>query len=154
MLSIKSSNVSLQQVVFEGKRGTGYTGDIAIDDIEFLDSVCSIYPSSSVPQRTTTISPISTSTPSRVTSATLASTTTGFSASSSYSPISQSSTPSRATSALLASTTTGFSASASYSPISHSSTFKRISTSALSTTAAGTTAQLVTSEPPGRCFYS
>ena len=109
--------------MFEGKRGTGYTGDIAIDDIEFLDSVCSNYPRSSVPRRTTTISPISTFTPSRVTSATLASTTTGFSASSSF------------------------------SPISHSSTLKRISTSALSTTAKETASQLFTSEPLGKMIY-
>ena len=28
------------RVVFEGKRGTSYTGDIAIDDISFTSSAC------------------------------------------------------------------------------------------------------------------
>lgn len=32
--------VSLFQIVFEGSRGQGYTGDIALDDVQFREGSC------------------------------------------------------------------------------------------------------------------
>ena len=44
-------------MVFEAVRGNGYAGDIAIDDIEFVNFACSNLPSNSVPQVPTTPRP-------------------------------------------------------------------------------------------------
>jgi len=39
----------LCQIVFEGIRGTGYQGDIAIDDIAFTVGACVVLPHNAVP---------------------------------------------------------------------------------------------------------
>ena len=44
-------------MVFEGIRGNGYSGDIAIDDVEFTNFACSNLPSNSVPVAPTTAAP-------------------------------------------------------------------------------------------------
>ena len=39
--SVLTSFSFLFQIVFEGIRGEGYQGDIAIDDIHFVNGICS-----------------------------------------------------------------------------------------------------------------
>ena len=45
-------------MIFEGIRGNGYAGDIAIDDVEFTNFACSNLPTNSVPVAPTTNAPI------------------------------------------------------------------------------------------------
>ena len=44
-------------MVFEGVRGNGYAGDIAIDDVEFNNFACTNLPTKSVPAGPTTKAP-------------------------------------------------------------------------------------------------
>ena len=44
-------------MMFEGVRGNGFAGDIAIDDVEFTNFACSNLPSNSVPVAPTTAAP-------------------------------------------------------------------------------------------------
>lgn len=45
-------------VVFEGVRGNGYRGDIAIDDIQFTSQDCSIIPAKANPNKPTATTPV------------------------------------------------------------------------------------------------
>ena len=45
------------QIVFEGVRGKGYRGDIAIDDTALTDGGCQQFPSTSMPAQSPTTSP-------------------------------------------------------------------------------------------------
>ena len=45
------------QIIFEGVRGKGYRGDIAIDDTSLFDGGCQQYPSTSAPAQSMSISP-------------------------------------------------------------------------------------------------
>jgi hypothetical protein len=42
------------QIIIEGIRGTGFTGDIAVDDFKFKIGSCSILPASAKPSTPTT----------------------------------------------------------------------------------------------------
>ena len=45
----------VQQIIAEGVRGTGFTGDIAIDDFKFLSGIsCQLTPQSADPNAPTT----------------------------------------------------------------------------------------------------
>ena len=48
----------LFQFVFEGVVGSGYEGDIAIDDIQIVDQACSVFPSAADPSPSTPTGPI------------------------------------------------------------------------------------------------
>ncbi|XP_013393211.1 MAM and LDL-receptor class A domain-containing protein 1 [Lingula anatina] len=57
----------VHSIVFEGIRGTGFQGDIAIDDVGFSDSNCGLVPAAATPPPQTTIT---TTTPSKVSTTT------------------------------------------------------------------------------------
>ena len=50
-------------MIFEGIRGNGYTGDIAIDDVSYTVGSCVVQPSTAVPRPPTTSPPASTRPP-------------------------------------------------------------------------------------------
>eukprot|EP00794_Sanderia_malayensis_P017044 gene17044-18759_t len=52
------------QMVFEGITGNGYSGDIAIDDVTYTVSRCSVQPTTAVPKPPTTAPPVTTRPPS------------------------------------------------------------------------------------------
>ena len=47
----------LLKLIIEGVRGSGYTGDIAIDDFEFKSAACSTVPPNAQPGAATTSPP-------------------------------------------------------------------------------------------------
>ncbi|XP_066300036.1 MAM and LDL-receptor class A domain-containing protein 1-like [Branchiostoma lanceolatum] len=51
------------RVIIEGVRGSGFRGDISIDDLDFLPSICDIQPPNAVPSVTTPTVPTMTTTP-------------------------------------------------------------------------------------------
>ena len=44
--------------MFEGVVGSGYEGDIAIDDIQIVDQACSVFPTAADPSPSTPTGPI------------------------------------------------------------------------------------------------
>lgn len=51
--------IFLFQIVFEGVVGTGYQGDIALDDLSFTSGRCTLSPSQATPAGATTLPPTS-----------------------------------------------------------------------------------------------
>lgn len=54
------------QVIFEGIKGQRYTGDIAIDDVQFTVGSCNVLPSSAQPNNPWTTPAVSTTSPTTV----------------------------------------------------------------------------------------